>query len=443
MTTANPFAPHLLGSEAYVYLYPLVTMETTRRQMTNAPPGAIPGHGPMNTFTHIRAFPTADFRSVVRPNFDTLYSVAWLDLSQGPVVVTAPDTGGRYYGLAMYDMWSNAFAAPGWRTSGTGAAHWALTPPGWSGTLPDGVRAISAPTPTVWVIGRTQTNGPADYAAVHDIQDGYAVAPLEAWGTGHAAVPAPVDPEVDMQTEPMRQVNAMTAAEFFDLGARLMGTHRPALTDWAVVERIARIGIIPGHPFDPRALDQDTLAALAPVPQETLARLSGLIPTMARLANGWAMNTDTMGVYGNSYLKRAIVSMIGLGANSPEDAIYPLQMADADGEPATGDRQYVLRFAADQLPPVGAFWSVTLYDQEGYQVANPLNRFALGDRDPLVHDTDGTLTLHVQADAPEEDRTPNWLPAPRGAFSLCMRLYAPGPPALDGRWNPPPLTTVG
>ena len=444
-TTASPFDPHLLGVEAYAYLYPLVTMESTRRQMTNAPPGTLPGHGPMNTFTHVRAFPTADFRAVVRPNFDTLYSVAWLDLSHGPVVVTAPDTRGRYYGLAMYDMWSNAFAAPGWRTSGTRAAHWAVTPPGWSGTLPDGVRAIAAPTPTVWVIGRTQTNGPDDYAAVHDIQDGFAVVPLDAWGTGgagQAAVRAAVDPDVDMETEPLHQVNAMTTADFFELGARLMGVHRPALTDWSVLERIARIGIVPGLPFDPGALTQDTVAALASVPEEALDRLHTLVPTMARVANGWTMNTDTMGVYGNSYLKRAIVAMIGLGANAPEDAIYPLQIADADGHPATGARRYVLRFAADALPPADAFWSVTLYDADGYQVANSLNRFALGDRDPLVYDADGTLTLHVQVDAPDEDRTPNWLPTPAGAFSLCMRLYAPRPEALDGRWSPPPLTAV-
>ena len=441
-STANPFDPYLLGMEAYVYLYPLVIMETTRRQMTNLPPDAVPGHGPMNTFAHIRAFPTADFRAVVRPNFDTLYSLAWLDLSRGPVVVTAPDTDGRYYGLGMYDMWTNAFASPGWRTSGTDASHWGVTPPGWSGTLPQGVRAIPAPTPIVWVIGRTQTNGPDDYAAVHDIQDGYAVTPLDAWETRAVTVPAPVDPSVDMDTEPLQQVNSMTTAEFLSLGAHLMGTHRPALTDWSVLERIAHIGIVPGHPFDPTTLGPDALAALASVPLDAQKQLRALVPTMARVANGWSMNTDTMGVYGNFYLKRAIFSMIGLGASAPEDAVYPLQIADAEGKPATGDRQYVLRFAAGQLPPVDAFWSVTLYDQEGYQVPNSLNRFALGDRDPLIYATDGSLTLYVQADAPSADLTANWLPTPAGPFSLCMRLYAPRPAVLDGRWNPPPLTAV-
>ncbi|MGH3203505.1 MAG: DUF1254 domain-containing protein, partial [Streptosporangiaceae bacterium] len=161
------FDPHQLGVEAYLYLYPLVTMEVTRRQLTNIEAGKMPGRAPMGQWAHIPAFPTADFKAVVRPNFDTLYSIAWLDLSDGPVVVSIPDTAGRYYVFPIYDMWTNAFAAPGWRTTGTGEQHHALIPPGWSGSLPDGVSALPSPTPTVWIIVRTQTNGPADYEAVH------------------------------------------------------------------------------------------------------------------------------------------------------------------------------------------------------------------------------------------------------------------------------------
>ena len=443
-TTAqrDPFDPHLLALDGYVYLFPLVVMETTRRQMTNAAPDAAPGRGPMNTFTHIRAFPTAEFRAVVRPNFDTLYSLAWLDLSDGPMALSTPDTDGRYYVLAIYDMWSNAFAAPGWRTSGTGAATWALTPPGWSGTLPDGVRGVPAPTPTVWIIVRTQTNGRADYPAVHALQDGYAVTPLARWGQPPVAVPAPIDPDVDMDTEPLRQVNALSAVEFFDLGARLMGAHPPAVTDWSVLERIARLGIVPGRPFDLQELAPDVRAAVEAVPAEAVAHLRALVPTMARLAHGWTMNTDSMGVYGNFYLKRAIVSMIGLGANAPEDAIYPLQVVDANGQPATGATRYILHFPAGQLPPVDAFWSVTLYDEEGFQIPNAIDRFAIGDRDLLGYNADGSLTIHIQAQAPADDARANWLPAPTGPFSLCMRLYAPRPEALDGRWNPPALTPL-
>lgn len=222
------FYAHQIGVEAYLYLYPLVTMEVTRRQATNVEAGKFPGRGPMNDFSHIPEFPAADFRIVVRPNFDTLYSSAWLDLSDGPVIVSAPATAGRYYLLPMMDMWTNVFFSPGWRTTGTEASSWALVPPRWDGALPDGVERIESPTRTVWVIGRTQTNGPADYDAVHQVQAGYKVTPLAAWGNDYAPT-VTIDPTIDMNTEPLRQVNAMSAVEFFALGAELMKEH-PRMT---------------------------------------------------------------------------------------------------------------------------------------------------------------------------------------------------------------------
>jgi hypothetical protein len=428
-----------IGREVYTYLYPLVTMEMTRRQMTNSAAGQRAGRGPMNQFVHIRAFPSADFRVVVRPNFDTLYSSAWLDLSGGPLVVSAPDTDGRYYLLPMYDMWTDAFAVPGWRTSGTQEAHWAVLPPGWTGEIPEGIRPIPAPTPTVWIIGRTKTDGPADYEAVHAVQDGFTITPLSAWPGQAPPAPFAPDPAVDDETEPLRQVHAMSAHDFFTLGAQLMRTHPPHATDFSVVERARRIGVVPGEPFDPSALDAAALAALESVPADVVQRLEAMMPTMARVANGWVMNTDSMGVYGNSYLKRAIIAMAGLGANQAEDAIYPLQITASDGKPAHGSKRYVVHFPAGALPPVDAFWSITLYDDDGFQVGNPIDRYAIGDRDPLTFNPDGSLDIWVQHNDPGEDRTGNWLPAPADGFSLCLRLYAPHPDALDGGWNPPPL----
>lgn len=432
------FDPRQLGVEAYLYLYPLVTMEVTRRQLTNVEAGIVPGRAPMGQWAHIPAFPTADFKAVVRPNFDTLYSVAWLDLSGGPVVVSIPDTQGRYYVLPVYDMWTDAFAAPGWRTTGTGEQHHALIPPDWSGSLPEGVSALAAPTPMVCIIVRTQTNGPADYEAVHQVQAGLAATPLAEWGQPHTAPPPfEADPSVDMTTAPLDRVEAMPATEYFTLAAELMKVHPPHPTDFSVLARIARIGLRPGDSFDIGRLDVQARSALEGVPKTAQDLMAQALPGLARVTNGWQMNTDTMGVYGNFYLKRAIVTRVGLGANSPDDAIYPLLVADADGAPLAGDHDYLCHFGASDLPPADAFWSITMYDEHGFQAANPIDRFAIGDHDPLTYNGDGSLDIYFQRSSPGPDRESNWLPAPGGPLGVTMRIYAPRSEALDGRWNPP------
>lgn len=432
-----------IGMEAYVYLYPLVMMDVTRKVMTNVEPGVKPGVGPMNVFSHFQAYPTAEFRDVVRPNFDTLYSVAWLNLSKEPMIVSAPDTNGRYYLLPMIDMWSDVFAVPGKRTSGTKASSWALVPPGWSGTLPDGVSRIDSPTPYVWIIGRTQTNGPADYAAVHQVQNNYTITPLSGWGGKAEPVNATIDPGVDMKTEPLVQVNTMPAAQYFAYGAELMGINSPHITDWSMIARMKRIGLEPGKPFDLAKADPAVRAALERVPADAIKVMQAYAPKIARIVNGWQMNTDTIGVYGNYYLKRAIVAMVGLGANQPDDAVYPLIVADADGKPMVGTNKYVLHFAKEEIPPVNAFWSVTMYDEAGFQVGNKLNRFAIGDRDALKFNADGSLDIYIQADSPGADKESNWLPSPaNGTLGVTMRMYAPTYQVLYGGWAPPAIKRV-
>jgi hypothetical protein len=425
--------------EAYVYLYPLILMDLTRKQLTNLDPKTNVMGGPANAFTHIRTFPTAEMRSVVRPNFDTLYSSAWLDLTQGPVVVSTADTGGRYFMLPMLDMWTDVFAVPGKRTNGTGAASFALVPPGWSGSLPSNVERINAPTPYVWVVGRTQTNGVKDYEAVHKIQDGYKITLLADWGKTPRKIEQKIDPSVDTRTEPLRTVAQMQAADYFNYGAQLMKQNPPHATDWSILARMKRIGIEPGK-FDSSKVSTDALTQGAVA---GLKLMHDKAPTLARVTNCWQMNTDTMGVYGDFYLKRGIVALIGLGANQPEDAIYPLNVTDGNGSPVTAENRYVLHFDKDQLPPVGAFWSLTMYDAEGFQVANPINRFAIGDRDALKYNTDGSLDLYVQNENPGPDKEANWLPAPKsGKLGLTLRLYAPKPEVADGRWNPPPIRQI-
>jgi len=426
-----------IAQEAYIYLYPLILMDITRKQFTNLDPKASPFANVPNSFTHIRAFPPADVRIVVRPNFDTLYSTAWLDLTDGPVVVSTADTQGRYFMLPMLDMWTDVFAVPGKRTHGTGAANFAVVPPGWSGNLPQEVERIDSPTPYVWIIGRTQTNGVKDYDAVHRIQDGYSVTRLADWGKPSPKKEHKIDPKVDTKTEPLKQINAMPPLEYFKYGAELMKQNRPHLTDWSIVARLKRIGLEPGKSFDGGKLSSDVMKRGAGA---GLKLMRDKVPTIARVTNGWSMNTNTMGVYGDYYLKRAIVAMVALGANQPEDAVYPLNVSDAEGKPVTAKNNYVLHFSKNDLPPANAFWSLTMYDAEGFQVANPINRFAIGDRDALKFNADGSLDIYIQNESPGRDKESNWLPSPQsGELSLTLRLYAPRPQVLDGRWNPPPI----
>lgn len=435
-TSANPQEAFDVGVEAYHYLYSLITMEVTRRIMTNVPAGKMPGFGPMGAFYHMRAFPDANFKAVVRPNFDTLYSSAWVDVRE-PVILSVPDTHGRYYLLPMLDMWTDVFAAPGSRTSGNQAGKFALVYEGWQGKLPDGIEKIEAPTPYIWIIGRTQTNGPADYEAVHQVQDGYLLTPLSRYPNPPAAPEYHPDPAVDMKTPPLNQVNNMSAKDYFTYGAQLMKLHPPHKTDWSQVARRRLAGLHLGETFNWDHLDPAVQDALNQVPAAALKSMQTKLPTLARVVNGWQMNTDTMGVYGDYYLKRAIVAMVGLGANQAVDAIYPLSIVDADGQPYHGANQYVMHFEKDEIPPIAAFWSMTLYDAEGFQVANELNRFAIGDRDALQFNADGSLDLYLQNTNPGPDKVSNWLPTPTGPWNLCLRLYAPRPQALDGTWNPP------
>jgi hypothetical protein len=420
-----------LSYEAFVYFYPLVTMDVTRLQAVNSPIGSTPGSGPPNRFSHMRAFPTADFRAVVRPNFDTLYSSAWLDLTAGPVKLTAPDTDDRYYMLPCIDMWTDVFANPGKRTTGTGSAEWVIVGPGHTGELPTGMPVINAPTPYVWIIGRTQTNGVEDYPAVHAVQDGYAITFL---GSEPEQV---VDPDYDVTTEPLKTVNGMAALDYFAYAATLLSANPPHASDFSQMARIALLGIEPGKPFDGGRFSAADAAELEAGKADALAAMLASLPTLGANVNGWTVMTDNIGVYGNSYFKRAVVTLIGLGANPPEDAVYPLLNVDADGDPATGNHDYVIHFDAGELPPANAFWSVTMYDAEGFQVANELDRFGIGDRDALTFDADGSLDLYVQHANPGPEKESNWLPAPLGPLGVTMRLYAPKAEVLDGRWSPP------
>jgi hypothetical protein len=429
-----------IAANAYLYFYPLLSMDVTRLQATNIEAGKRLLFGPANTFSNAPAFPPGDFKAVVRPNFDTLYSSAFLDMTKEPVIVSVPDTNGRYYMLPMLDMWTDVFASPGWRTTGTSAQDFLIVPIGWSGVAPSGVTWVEAPTPIVWIIGRTKTDGPADYVAVNKIQVGFKITPLSQWGKPVTPVEVTVDPNIDMKTPPKIQVEMMEGKRYFAYAAELLKSVRPHPTDEPIIEQMRRLGIERGRSLDLDTLDPAVKKALELAPKAAQQLMAWKARSMARVANGWSMNTDIMGVYGNNYLKRALVAQFGLGANLPEDAIYPLSLVDSAGRALDGASSYTIHFERNQTPPVDAFWSVTLYDKEGYQVPNSLNRFALSSWMPLKYNVDGSLDLLIQNGAPDADIEGNWLPAPKGEFNLTMRLYAPRSEALTGKWNPPPVT---
>jgi hypothetical protein len=325
-----------------------------------------------------------------------------------------------------------------------------VTPPGWRPDLrdkfaeefklPKDTQRIDAPTPYVWLIGRTKTDGPPDYDAVRKIQAGYKVTLLSEYGKTPKPVVFKPDPSVDMKTPPKTQVDTMTAGVYFAYAAELLKVNPPHATDQPIIAQLNKIGIEPGKSFDISKLDPAVQRALETAPQAAQKLMTWKLATLARVANGWSMNTDTVGVYGNYYLKRAILSQQGLGANVVEDAIYPLNLADESGKPLDGANKYTITFEKGATPPVNAFWSITLYDQDGFQVGNTLNRFAVSSWMPFKHNADGSLDLYFQNESPGKDMEANWLPAPKGPFNLTMRLYAPKSEALTGKWNPPPVT---
>jgi len=437
-TTLTAQEAQNIALEAYIYFYPLVIMDVTRKHFTNIEADKKFGRGPMNTFTHARTFPPAMFRGATHPNFDTLYSLSWLHLTKGPVVISVPDTHGRYYLLHMLDMWMDTFAGVGKRTTGTDAGNFVVVGPRWQGELPQGLQRIYAPTPFVWVIGRTRTDGPQDYDAVHKVQDGYKITLLSQWGREPQPITANVDTSVDMETPPVQQVKKMTPNAYFAYAAELLKVNRPQATDQPQLARMKRIlGFEVDQSFDPAKADPLIRQALQAAPAAAEEALIIEWPKVGRKANGWVMNTDS-GVYGANYLKRASVAKFEIGMNLPEDAIYP----DTADTPLDGNNKYVMHFEKGALPPVEEFWSVTIYDLEGFTVPTPTERYTLGDRSNLKPNPDGSLDIYLQRENPGADKESNWLPTPPQPFSLHARLYSPRRAAIDGTWAMPPVVQV-
>lgn len=420
-----------MGAEAYLYGYPLVMMDLTRAHAART-------QGPENRLLRVRGFPGPDFRDVVRPNVDTLYTSAFIDMAQGPWVFEMPPNKVRYELMPFMDAWTNVFAAPGTRLNGGQGARLLLAAADWQGEVPAGLSLVRAPTRLVWLIGRTQTRGETDFPLVHRLQDDLSLRRLTDWQAGRKT---PHETEPGWQADrpapppPIAQMQTMATTEFFTRLARLIVDNPPPAADSPVLTKLEKLGLRRGQPPDWTLPQRWTMALARWLADRGVARE---LASPRGLVNGWSTPPALLGRYGQDYNTRAVVAMVGLGANLPADAMYPSARVDGQGRPLNGSRRYRLHFKSDALPPVRAFWSVTAYGADDFLIANALQRHALGDRDPLVFNPDGSLDLWLQAEAPAQAPLSNWLPLRRGqVFVLNARLYWPRPEALDGRWAMP------
>jgi hypothetical protein len=431
--------------DAYIYGYPLVTFDMVRRQQTNvATPDA--EHAPMGQMIKMRTYPAVDNHCCAAPNADTLYTEAWLDVSKEPWIISIPDMGNRYYIVPMLDGWSEVFDVASSRTNGGNARTYAITGPGWSGTLPESVTRVSSPTGMVWILGRIYSTGtPEDYKAVHALQDKFSVIPLSDFGKPYAPPRGIVDPSIDMKTAVRKQVNGLDIDAYFTRLAELMKTNPPTAEDAPIVARMAKIGLVPGQDFDPSKLSFLDREVVRIVPKLAVLEM-GIHLKRQKTTNGWLYFTKGVGNFGTDYLLRGMANLLGPGWNRPQDAVYPLSQKDADDDEYDGaNHKYVVHFDKGQLPPAEAFWSLTMYDTDFFFVPNPINRYDLAQRDRLITNQDGSVDMYLQAESPGKDKEANWLPAPSGKFALVMRIYSPlntPPSILDGTWTPPPAKRV-
>lgn len=424
--------------EAFLYGLPLVLMDISRRQMTDMTNNM---YAPVNTFRHLSDFPDASFRSVVRPNADTYYSAAMLDLTTEPVVLSLPDTQGRYYMMPMLDAYTNVFTSPGSRTTGTKAGVFLITGPQWTGTVPANMKEIKAPTNMAWLIGRTQVNSKADgEKVVVPLQKKYLLTPLSAYGKTFTPPAGKADPSVP-KGSPNDVVEKMPAEEYFNYVNRLLATYPPPADNKEALDKFAAIGIKPGEEFSMAKFSTEVQAAIKNVPEEVLGEIRKYM-TNRKVVNGWSAIGGKQGSYGIDYQQRAFVAYMGLGANLAEDAMYPSTAVDSEGNALNGTNKYILHFDKGQTPPANAFWSLTMYDHDGYFIPNPINRYTIGDRSDLKQNKDGSIDIYIQQESPGKEKESNWLPAPPGEFNILMRVYWPKEEMTNGSWKTSPVTKV-
>lgn len=434
---------YTLGVQAYIFGFPYVYLPSLRWDWVTQPKpqGNVTPYAPLNHFSHTRKLADASYRGGGAPNQDTLYSMAWVDVTKEPVILSHPDMGNRYFTFELASMDSDNFAYVGKRTTGEKAGSFAIVGPNWKGTLPSGVKALPASrTPTVLIFGRTLVDGQADVQAVNELQDKYTLIPLSFWNRKDIKLPASRDvwKPFDPKTDPLAEWKTMN---------RAMTENPPEARLAKLVELFAKVGVGPEQDID--KLDDATKRGLARAAVDGRKLLNEVIQSgkLGKQVNYWSIPPKTFGRAGlaDDFLLRGSVQCLGgIIANEPEEAVYYNTTFDGTGQPLSGTKQYVMRFAPGQLPKVNGFWSITLYDPTYNFTDNPIDRYSIGDRtEGIKKDTDGGLTLYIQSTSPGKDKELNWLPSTEsGLFVLVMRTYMPGEEIVEQIWAPPPVMEV-
>ena len=417
--------------DAYVYAFPLVLMDATETSATNTEE-AVTGKAPVNQFIHSVALANAQFRNVVTPNVDTIYSQVWYDLSEEPMVYELPETD-RFCKVQVLDGWTNTAAVL------DKAGAYAITLSTWEGKLPEGVTRIDVPTSMAWSITRIVLSGEEDLPNVYAIQGKMKLMPLSDYISGDTYEPPRGSYSEENDYIPVDKVRSMDPITFFNKANELMVKNSPAAADKEMLEKIAAVNIGPGMEFDTSVLTGDVAENWKTMLTEIQLKLIKEGQKFSKKLGQWDYFGEPIGDFNTEYAYRALVALAGLGANTVEVALYPKIEQDADGNTLTGEKSYILHFESYPQVLEGGFWSVTAYGDDDFLIDNPIDRYCINDRSGLKANEDGSVDVILSKDAPED--TTNWLPVGDGGFHLYMRIYTPDMDALD-TWTAPTITEL-
>ncbi|WP_075720874.1 DUF1254 domain-containing protein [Roseburia sp. 499] len=420
---------------AYVYAYPAVILELTRRVSLN-PSKDGKQSLKTNTLYHTTALADASFKNVVAPNIDTVYSQAWLDLSEGALIFEKPELD-RYVSIAFLDAYTNCENIIGTGGDGNQKENYLITGPNFTGEVPEGYKQLALPTNKNWVIVRTIIYGKDDVEAVKEIQSKLQ---FKTYGNAKQEVINPAY-RSDFVFKPIEKITNLSLEEFFTIFNELLIGNPDKYAPQGELKQWKDYGIGAGETF---TSDEEIRKIENEVKQKFLEETSrGL--TEGGTVNYWSYPDDTIGIYKTDYLLRANVARNGLGANPVTMCVYPATYVDSEGNPLDGRKRYQIHFEKGQLPPVKehGFWSITLYDsKERYLVENEIHRYGINDRDKLKENEDGSIDILVQQERPEEKWVSNWLPSGNEAFNLILRIYLTKETVISGEWKPPVIRQI-